>query len=34
MAAAFSTIMLAMAGAGAALIMLAATRNGKRHDIR
>ena len=33
-AAAFSTIMLAMAGAGAALIMLASTRNGKRHDIR
>ncbi|MEZ7197768.1 ABC transporter permease [Pseudodesulfovibrio karagichevae] len=33
-AAAFSTIMLAMAGAGAALIVLAATRNGRRNDIR
>jgi iron(III) transport system permease protein len=33
-AAAFSTIMLAMAGAGAALIMLAATRSGRRNDVR
>jgi iron(III) transport system permease protein len=33
-AAAFSTIMLVMAGAGAALLMLAFTRNGKRHDFR